>query len=254
LARIYPADYHAYEFSPARYGFVYRVRRRLEARRALSWCRDLPADAHILDVGCGDGFHLRILRDFGPATWRLEGLEPDAKAVAAARSAGLTVHRGTIQEVSLPEGRYDLLMLIATIEHVDNPVAVLQAARALLKPGGRLIVVTDNADTYDFALFGRRHWGGYHFPRHWQLFTRQTLSMVAERSGLEVVGITTAISPVNWVYSVHNALTDWGAPEWLRRRFGLHGAGALTLFTLVDSVMTTVGRGALLRATFRRPR
>ena len=253
LGRIYPSEYHAYDFSESRYGFVYRVRRRLEARRALSWCKGLPVDARVLDVGCGDGFHLRILRDFGAATWSLEGIEPEGKAVAAARAAGLTVHQGTIQEVALPEDGYDLILLIATIEHVDDPVSVLRAARRLLKPGGRVVVVTDNTDTYDFALFGRRHWGGYHFPRHWHLFSTRTLARLAERSGLDVVGIVTVLSPVNWVYSFHNALTDWAAPRWLCRRFGLHAAGALAFFTVVDALMTIAGRGALLRATFARP-
>ena len=36
LSRIYPASYHAFDFSPARFGLIYKVRRWLEARRALS--------------------------------------------------------------------------------------------------------------------------------------------------------------------------------------------------------------------------
>src|SRR5262245_47039476 len=67
--RIYPDHYHAFEFNPDAYGFVHSVRRRLEARRVLRWCRGLPGDARILDVGCGDGFHLRLLKDFGRCGW-----------------------------------------------------------------------------------------------------------------------------------------------------------------------------------------
>ena len=64
-ARIYPDSYHAFQFRPAEYGLVYRVRRRLEARRLLYWCRGLPEDGRILDIGCGDGLHLGLLREFG---------------------------------------------------------------------------------------------------------------------------------------------------------------------------------------------
>src|SRR6202040_2799794 len=127
--------------------FVYRVRRTLEARRAMQWCRGLPSDARILDVGCGDGFHLRLLRDFGPAGWSLEGVDASPRAVEAARRAGLTVHQGTVETVSLPEAHYDLVLLIATIEHVDDPPGVLRAVRRLLRPGGRVVIVTDNTDT-----------------------------------------------------------------------------------------------------------
>ena len=70
---IYPASYHAFEFSEEEFGFVYKVRRKLEANRLLSWCNDLAKDARILDVGCGDGFHLGLLREFGEKTWQLEG-------------------------------------------------------------------------------------------------------------------------------------------------------------------------------------
>ena len=253
LGRIYPPNYHAFDFSPSRYGIVYHIRRRLEARRALSWCRGLPANARILDVGCGDGFHLRILREFGAATWKLEGVEPEPRAVAAARESGLTVHQGTIQEVELPPAHFDLVLLIATIEHVDDPTSVLRAVKTLLRPGGRVVMITDNTDTWDFRLFGSRHWGGYHFPRHWSLFSASTLRSLAARSGLDVVTISTVLSPVNWVYSLHNMLADWRAPGWLTRRFGLDAPVALSIFTVVDWLHQLRGHGALLKAVFARP-
>ncbi len=253
LGRIYPAEYHAYDFSVSRYGLSYRVRRWLEARRLLRWCCGLGSEARILDVGCGDGFHLRILRDFGHPAWKLEGVEPDARAAEAARRAGLQVHESNIEQLGLPASMYDLVLLIATLEHVEDPVALLASMRTLLRPGGKIGIVTDNTATDDFHLFSRRHWGGYHFPRHWYLFNRNTLRVLAQRSGLEVEEIGTVLSPVNWVYSLRNMLTDWAAPRWLINRFSLRAAGALVLFTLVDSVYHVFGRGALLRATLTRP-
>jgi SAM-dependent methyltransferase len=253
LGRIYPPEYHAFDFSPERFGFVYRVRRALEARRAMQWCRGLPADARILDVGCGDGFHLRLLRDFGKPTWSVEGIDASPRAVAAARRAGLTVHEGTIEGATLPSGIYDLVLLIATIEHVDDPPGVLRAARRLLKPGGRVVMVTDNTGTMDFALFRGRHWGGYHFPRHFNLFNRSTLTTLAELTGFEVDSISTVVSPVNWVYSIRNALVDWRAPSWLVERFSLKSPVALAVFTAFDTIHQLCGAGALLRAVFRRP-
>jgi SAM-dependent methyltransferase len=253
LPRIYPPDYHAFDFSPERFGFVYRVRRSLEARRALQWCRGLGDTARILDVGCGDGFHLRLLRDFGRPGWKLEGVDASARAVEAARRAGLTVHLGTVELLALPAAAYDLILLIATIEHVDDPAGVLRAVRRLLKPGGRVVIVTDNTDTVDFAVFGARHWGGYHFPRHFNLFNRTTLERLAATTDLNVDSIATVMSPVNWVYSVRNTLVDWGAPAWLVERFSLRSPVALAFFTLVDSAHQIAGSGALLRVVLRRP-
>ncbi len=253
LPRIYPPNYHAFDFSPERFGFVYRVRRSLEARRALQWCRGLGESARILDVGCGDGFHLRLLRDFGRPGWKLEGVDASERAVEAARHAGLIVHHGTIERLDLPAATYDLVLLIATIEHVDDPAGVLRAVRRLLKPGGRVVVVTDNTATTDFAVFGARHWGGYHFPRHFNLFNRSTLERLAAITELDVDSIETVMSPVNWVYSIRNTLVDWGAPSWLVERFSLRSPVALAFFTLVDSAHQVAGSGALLRAVLRRP-
>jgi hypothetical protein len=65
--------------------------------------------------------------------------------------------------------------------------------------------------------------------------------------------LKTIVSPVNWVYSVRNALVDHGAPRWLYERFSLKSTVSLTFFTLVDLLYSWAGRGALLRAVFRRP-
>jgi 2-polyprenyl-3-methyl-5-hydroxy-6-metoxy-1,4-benzoquinol methylase len=243
FARIYPANYHAFDFTPEQFGFVYKVRRRLEARRALSWCHDLPADARILDVGCGDGFHLKLLKDFGRPGWTLEGIDLDERAVAAAKANGLNVRHAAVESAGLLAASYDLVLLIMTIEHVADPRGLLASIRDLLKPGGRVVIVTDNTGSLDFRLFHGRHWGGYHFPRHWNLFDKRSLASLAERVGLEPSRIRTAMSPVNWVYSIRNLLDDWGAPRWLVNRFSLHSTVSLGLFTLIDCALNLAGRG-----------
>lgn len=253
LPRIYPPTYHAFDFTPESFGVVHHVRERLEARRLLRWCRRLGEGARIVDVGCGDGFHLRLLRQYGRPGWHLEGVDASPQAVEAARRAGLDVHLGTVETLDLPEGAYDLALHIMTIEHVAHPVEVLSAICRLLRPGGRVVVVTDNADSPDRAVFGGRHWGGYHFPRHFHLFSPTTLERLADRAGLEVAALETGVSPVNWVYSLRNLLVDLDAPPWLVERFSLRAPGALTAFTAVDGVYAAAGRGAILQAILRRP-
>lgn len=252
-ARIYPDDYHAFQFRPAEFGVAYRVRRRLEARRLLRWCRGLSADARILDVGCGDGFHLGLLREFGRPGWKLEGVDADVRAVTPARASGLTIHFGSLEAVGLPASAYHLIVLIMTVEHLPDPAVTMRAVARLLAPGGRLVVVTDNVGSPDFALFGGRHWGGFHFPRHTFLFDRTTLARLGTTAGLSVERIATAVSPVNWVYSVRNWIADWGGPNWLVNRLSLRSTVALGLFTLFDMPLAAIGRGAVLHGLFRKP-
>ena len=253
LSRIYPPDYHAYEFSEERFGFVYKVRRKLESRRVLSACKGLGDNARIIDVGCGDGFHLGLLRDFGNPTWQLEGIDPSDRAVQAGAQKGLKIHQGIVQELDLPQASYDLAFMIATVEHVDDPAGVLTAVRSLLKPGGKVVIVTDNTDTLHFHLFKSRYWGGYHYPRHWNLFNPSTIRALARKTQLEVDSLTTIVSPVNWVYSIHFALVDWQAPQWLINCFTLNSTLSLGVFTLIDMVFQWLGRGTLMRVILKRP-
>ena len=253
LSRIYPDHYHAFAFTEDRFGLVYSVRQRLEARRLLRVLRDLPPAARIVDIGCGDGFHLDLLQHHGPKTWLLEGVDIDDRALASARRRSLTVHRGRVEDLDLPERSFDAALMIQTVEHLPNPGAVLRAVARILTPGGRLFLVTDNTGSLDFTIAKRRHWGGYHFPRHWYLFNAGSLRLLARETGFEVESLGTMMSPVNWVYSARNALDDWGASRRVVDRLSLESPVALAAGTALDSLHQLVGRGALLRAVLRRP-
>lgn len=253
LGRIYPDDYHAFTFDAESFGVVHKVRRRLEARRLLRIAGDLRAGSTIVDVGCGDGFHLDLLRDFGSAGWKLVGVDLDERAVERACARGLDARLGTVDTAGIGDDTVDLVLLIQTVEHVAAPPEVLAGIRRVLRPGGRLLVVTDNTDSLDQRLFGRAYWGGYHFPRHWNLFNARSLRALAATTGFEVDHLTTMVSPVNWTYSVRNALDDLGARRSIVDFFSLKSAPSLAAFTAFDSLHQLAGRGALLRAVLRKP-
>jgi ubiquinone/menaquinone biosynthesis C-methylase UbiE len=253
IKKIYPSTYHAYNFSANNFGFPYTVRSRIETWRLLNDCRGLPDNARILDVGCGDGFHLALLKKSGKKNWSLEGIDIDKHAVEAARRKGLKVHCGTVEDIDLPEESYDLVFMIMTIEHLARPDKALRSVKSLLKKGGRLVIVTDNTDSMDFKFFKKHYWGGYHFPRHWNLFSSQSFNKLAKKTGFEVIGLRTIVSPVNWVYSIHNSLVDHGKPKWLIDRFTLKSTFSLAVFTILDFIFQKFGRGALLKGVFRKP-
>lgn len=249
LSVVYPDEYHAFNFSGKQFGIIHSVRRRLEARRLMRWCRGLPEDARILDVGCGDGFHLSVLRDFGRPGWHLHGVDIDERAVQCAQAQELDVRRGDVESIA-DESTYDLVLLIMTIEHLNAPRKTLAAIQRVLKPGGRLVIVTDNAASPDQWLFGERYWGGYHFPRHTYLFNSDNLRVLGKQLGFHDESIRTALSPVNWTYSIRNLLVDWQAPRILVGRFSLQSPVGLAIFTLLDALFMVLARGAILQATF----
>lgn len=112
--------------------------------------RSLPEGAaRVLDVGCGRGALVAALAGAcGPGA-RIEGIDPDAEMAyaAAARLAGargVRIRRRGLGEHAAREelhGSYDAITMVASLHHMEL-TAALEQARDLLRPGGRLLVVT----------------------------------------------------------------------------------------------------------------
>jgi SAM-dependent methyltransferase len=109
--------------------------------------RSLPAvTGRVLDVGCGRG---DLLAELARRTGRVDGIDPDQEMayVAASRfQDDPRVHvwrRGLAEHAATGEvqGAYDAITMIASLHHMD-PEQALVDARRLLRPGGRLLVVT----------------------------------------------------------------------------------------------------------------
>jgi 2-polyprenyl-3-methyl-5-hydroxy-6-metoxy-1,4-benzoquinol methylase len=78
--------------------------------------------------------------------------------------------------------QFDVVSMNHVIEHVPDPIALLQECKRVLKPGGRLVVATPNIQSYGHQVF-KQFW--YHLdpPRHLHLFTSQTLLNSVQRAG-----------------------------------------------------------------------
>lgn len=219
LGRIYPADYYAYDFQAKLGPLVARVKGGTERAKARSYLPYLRPGACVLDVGCGDGHLLALLRGEAPFPLALDGVELAEDAGAAAARRDIQVHRGRVEDVVLPASAYDLIIMNQLIEHVPDPTAVLRRIRAALRPGGHVFLETPNLDSLDARLFRRRYWGGYHLPRHFHLFDRRTLPRLVHASGLETVAMRPLVCPQFWIISLANWLAARGrrraAARWV---------------------------------------
>ena len=119
--------------------------------RAYRWYfrRWLPAapSAAILDVGCGGGQMLQVLKNLGFTA--AQGVDGSEQQVQRAQASGLEVRQGdAIAALRESVGRWDLILAIDILEHLkkDEALEFLIAAHAALKPGGRLILQMPNPD------------------------------------------------------------------------------------------------------------
>lgn len=141
------------------------------------------APGRILDIGCGEAKFLNRMKQAG---WSVQGVDFDAAAATNAKALfDIDVHIGTLEDLQFPESSFDAVTMNHVIEHVFDPVALLIEVRRILKPGGRLVMVTPNAMGMGHRFFGR-FWRGLEPPRHIQIFTSNSLEAVVHLAGLEI--------------------------------------------------------------------
>jgi O-antigen chain-terminating methyltransferase len=134
LAEIQPALLEA--FRGGEHEISHRLDRYLEA---------LVAAPPVLDLGCGRGELLLLLREAGVAA---SGVEGDPALARAARRRGLEVAEGDVLEVlrSLPDSSRGAVTAIHLLEHLDagQLLGLLAEVRRVLRPGGLLIAECPN--------------------------------------------------------------------------------------------------------------
>lgn len=97
----------------------------------------------VLDIGCGDGTFLELVRERGA---RGVGLDLDPLKVAECRAKGLDVRESRVQDMSWDEEPVDFVAMIQIIEHMDtaDALSLLDAVWRRLSPSGRVFIVTPN--------------------------------------------------------------------------------------------------------------
>ncbi|SEW30323.1 Methyltransferase domain-containing protein [Aliiroseovarius sediminilitoris] len=177
---------------------------------------NLPADARILEAGCGSGGNLALLQQFG----KVDGFEFDDTARAdAIRKSGLGLVFGALpDEVPFEGQEYDLIGLFDVLEHVEPDVASLRALSHHLRPGGKLLVTVPA-----FPFLWSKHDEAHH---HYRRYTRTSLAKVAAEAGLKVTYssyFNTLLFPLAITARAIKKITGSDAPDdsmpprWLNR-------------------------------------
>jgi 2-polyprenyl-3-methyl-5-hydroxy-6-metoxy-1,4-benzoquinol methylase len=164
----------------------------------------LPArqDGFLLDIGSGSGEMLKRMQKLG---WRVEGVEFDPQACMLARSKGLTVNLGTLAAQNYPDDHFDAIVMHHLIEHVHDPVALFKECHRILKPGGRIVVMTPNSESLLHKRF-LSNWRGLEPPRHLYLFSLGSIALAVEKSGLAMKSLRTTGRSANWMYLASRAI------------------------------------------------
>ena len=187
LSAYYPKHYW-FEPDGSLAGWLEERYRRLLLRDHLRFIvqalRTSGAAGAVLDVGCGGGLLLALLRDRG---FRVLGLDASEEAAGVAwKRNGVPVFVGDLAHAPLRNGTSAVVSMYHVVEHLPDPEAYLRAARELLVPNGRLIVQVPNIRSWQFHILGSR-WNGADVPRHLHNFRPKDLRRLLESCGFAIV-------------------------------------------------------------------
>jgi SAM-dependent methyltransferase len=165
-------------------------------RRALANVAELvPGRAGLLDIGTGSGFVLELAQESG---WTgLRGVEPSEDAIAKAR---VDVRPMIAQDVMRPglfdPGSFDAVTMFQVLDHMPDPLGLLEECRQVLKPGGVAMAFNHNVTAWSARLLGSR--SPIIDVEHTYLYSPRTIRLLFDRAGFEVV----SVKPVRNTYSV----------------------------------------------------
>ena len=239
IESLYPDHYEPYQFkSLPRVVAIFRNLR--ERRRLTDVAEFLSERSKILDLGCGNGSFLEILRNTLPSA-ELAGWDFGAKVEELANKfVGIEFLPPTVEALQTYPERYNGIFALQVVEHFSDPLQILEIIHKLLVVGGVAVIETPNCDSFDFKLFFARHWGGYHAPRHLAIFPTKTLERHLERMGFTVLRKQYMTSPAFWIQSFHHYAADRGVPEIVVRLLSIKNPFLLALFVLIDGVRKLV--------------
>ena len=171
LAEVQPALLEAFRGPEA------EIRHRLD-----HYLEALAAAGPVLDLGCGRGELLLLLREAGVEA---AGVEGDTAVADASRRRGLDVLEGDVLAVleSLPDGSRGAVTAMHLFEHLEPEtlLAVLAEIRRVLRPGGLLIVESPNP--HSLRVGASLYWVD---PTHRRPLMPETLELYLKTCGFEV--------------------------------------------------------------------
>lgn len=219
LSEIYPANYYSYEQNSM--AVLNRIKEQLDNRTFRKVCKGFgegPLSA--LDIGGGIGGALSSLRKTDARFNYSAVVDLDVRAEKIARQHGHDYFLGRFEDQHF-ECQFDLVLLLNLIEHVANPAALLNKAQRVLDHNGRILLKTPNWRSLDHDLFRHKNWAGFHCPRHWCLWTKESFEGLVDKSGL----------------TVEKMWYTQGAPFWAASVLGLNGFPKSTGRPLVSHIL-----------------
>jgi SAM-dependent methyltransferase len=158
----------------------------------------------VLDVGCGRGLFLDVMRRGG---WSVRGVEfCKDSAICAAEAYGIEVVHGDSAGWGFLENSFDVITINHVLEHMKDPEETIRACRRLLRDAGLMVVAVPDISSLQGQI-GRGRWFHLDIPYHLNHFTEAGLRTLIERHSLRVIAVRRfdlEHNPFGWLQTLLN--------------------------------------------------
>jgi len=160
------------------------------------------ANKRVLDIGCDTGYLGETLNAFGNVT---SGFEINEASAQVARQRLARVEVGDLENLDLAQvfdgQQFDVVVFGDVLEHLRDPLPTLRQARALVAPGGSVLISTPNVAHGDVRLAllqGRFDYSnlGILDETHTRFFTTKTLTEFIHSAGFAIVELRRTMTPL----------------------------------------------------------
>lgn len=164
---------------------LYLQARKVSLSLKMRMIKKYQEKGQILDIGAGTGEFLSYCQAHD---WSITGVEPNPKARKIAFERHGIVLQNEVDLSILEIGSTDVITMWHVLEHIADPLSQLEINYQLLNTNGLLVLALPNYESWDANKYGR-FWAAYDVPRHLYHFTKESVRLLAEKSGFGIVEI-----------------------------------------------------------------
>lgn len=241
LSVIYPDSYYSYK--PDGYNWMYKLKFLLDANKYKKVTKKfIDKEINIIDIGGGTGEQLNILKNAHNGKVKNSiVIDLDSKSAPYATANGHQFVCSQFEKYTSTE-KVDIILALNILEHVVDPKDFLLSIRKNLSSHGVAIIQTPNYKALDYKIFRKTYWGGFHTPRHFFIFSEDSLRKIIDEAGLSVLlhkyipaGPFWTFSLISWINTKLNL--SWERPQYENPLF----TPLVIIFTIFDGIRGLLG-------------
>lgn len=140
-------------------------------------------NSNILDVGCGWGNFLEVVKNNNLSYL---GIDLSEEAVKICKRKNLNCQKIDLIKLGSKKNlpKFSIISFFQVIEHIKNPLQYLKSAKKLLKKNGVMLITTPNNNSPLRSIFGS-HWSVYQTPSHYFFYSKKTLGLLLKTAGFK---------------------------------------------------------------------